>query len=57
MRKPRPVKAPCDEATIAAMTAQCSVEAYACGQKGGTETECTADCDAKVDARAAECRK
>lgn len=52
-----PAKAPCDEATAAKMAAACSAKAYACGQSGKSEFECTAECDAQADARAAECQK
>lgn len=51
-----PPKAPCDAATLAAMTAACAAESYACGKNGGTESECTAECDRKLDDRAEECR-
>jgi hypothetical protein len=52
-----PVKPPCDPGTLAAITARCSAYAYACGQKGGSESECTKECDAELEKRAEVCRE
>ena len=54
-----PPKPPCDAGTLARLTAECSLQAYECGRLGVPKEECTAieACQAKLDARAAECRK
>lgn len=50
-----PAKPPCDAATLAAITARCSAQAFECGKNGGDEQTCTAACDAELDSRAKEC--
>ncbi|UOF77323.1 hypothetical protein [Caudoviricetes sp.] len=52
-----PLKPPCDQATLAALTAQCAVDAAHCVKEGGSEEACGAVCDSRLDARAEECRK
>lgn len=49
---------PCDAASLAAITAECSALAYQCGKDGVPENECAAiaDCDARLDERAEQCR-
>lgn len=49
---------PCDEASLAAITAECSAKAYQCGQQGIPEAECAPmlECDERLDARAEKCR-
>jgi len=51
-----PAKPGCDTASLTTMTAKCAAYAYACGQRGGTEPECTHECDEAFDARAERCR-
>ncbi len=54
-----PPKAPCDPATLAAITASCSVKAFECGKAGIPKEECAPmiSCNETLDKRAEECRK
>jgi len=55
-----PPKPPCDPATLAGIVAECTTRIeLECVSKGVPEEECVAlkECDARLDARAEECRK
>jgi hypothetical protein len=56
-RETVPPVAPCDVTTVAAITAECSAQAFQCGKDGIPKEECTAidDCNRRLDARKAEC--
>jgi hypothetical protein len=53
-----PAKAPCDAATLAKLTAECSVEAYSCGAAGVPKDQCAPmiACNQKLDDRKEQCR-
>lgn len=54
-----PLKPPCDANTLKAINIECAAQAFECGRQGTPKAECAAiaDCKARLDERAKECRK
>lgn len=53
----QPAKAPCDTSTLAAMTAECSAQAFQCGAQGIPKNECAPMivCNERLDLRRSQC--
>jgi hypothetical protein len=53
----KPVKAPCDEESLANLVAECTAKAFACGHDGVPKDECVpmANCNNRLDLRREQC--